>query len=367
MRGSLTRYIGLIALLAIAACDAKPKLISRQALFGAPAQVQVRLSPDGKYMSFLAPEDGVLNLWVAPRDDPKAAKALTHDHAGGINKHVWAPDSRTILYRQDRAGTQNWRVYAVNVATGHEVDLTPFDDAQARILAMSAAHPHEVLLDINKRDARWPDVYLADMQTGALTLVEQNPGFLDYVADNDLNLRFALALTDKGGLQLYENKGGKWAPTSRVPAQDALTFRLLGFDATNKRIYMLDSRGRDTSALTRYTPSTGETEILGQDPRADIDFTLTQPKTHAVQAFTIDPERPIWKVIDASVEGDLNALSEAAGPNGDFDIVDRTYNDKTWVVLIESPTEPGAYYFFNTATRKLTKVFADRPDLAKAP
>ena len=40
-------------------------LIPRDALFGNPTKAQGRLSPDGKFVSWLAPKDGVLNIWVA--------------------------------------------------------------------------------------------------------------------------------------------------------------------------------------------------------------------------------------------------------------------------------------------------------------
>src|SRR3546814_2303584 len=45
------------------------ELIPRDALFGNPERANVQISPDGKYLSWIAPVDGVLNVWVAPADD----------------------------------------------------------------------------------------------------------------------------------------------------------------------------------------------------------------------------------------------------------------------------------------------------------
>ena len=39
-------------------------LIPRKVLFGNPDRVSPQLSPDGQKISFLAPVDGVLNVWV---------------------------------------------------------------------------------------------------------------------------------------------------------------------------------------------------------------------------------------------------------------------------------------------------------------
>jgi hypothetical protein len=52
-------------------------LISREVLFGNPDKASPQLSPDGSQLGFLAPVDGVLNVWVGPAGDP--AKSRTGD------------------------------------------------------------------------------------------------------------------------------------------------------------------------------------------------------------------------------------------------------------------------------------------------
>ncbi len=54
-------------------------LIPRSLLFGNPDRITARISPDGSKMSFLAPHNGVLNVWVGPSGDPKSAKPVTND------------------------------------------------------------------------------------------------------------------------------------------------------------------------------------------------------------------------------------------------------------------------------------------------
>src|SRR5690349_8743585 len=97
-------------------------VIPRSALFGNPEKTQARVSPDGKYVSFIAPKDGVLNVWVGPRSDPSAAKAVTNDTKRGIRQHFWAYDNKHVLFIQDEGGDENWHVYAADVATGTTKD-----------------------------------------------------------------------------------------------------------------------------------------------------------------------------------------------------------------------------------------------------
>ena len=66
-------------------------IIPRELLFGNPQRIQARLSPDGTRMSYLAPRDGVLNIWMATiglADD----RPLTDDKKRGIHMHAWAYD-----------------------------------------------------------------------------------------------------------------------------------------------------------------------------------------------------------------------------------------------------------------------------------
>src|SRR5262245_20111627 len=107
----------LVGEFAVAAGTPEAPLIPRTALFGNPVRAQARLSPDGRYISFLAPKAGVLNVWLAPLGKPDAAKAITDDKKRGIRQHFWADDGRHILFLQDEGGDENWRVYSVDVET----------------------------------------------------------------------------------------------------------------------------------------------------------------------------------------------------------------------------------------------------------
>src|ERR1700751_5211993 len=105
------------------AASSAVRLIPRTSLFGNPVRAQARLSPDGRYMSFLAPKNGVLNVWLAPFGKLDAAKAITDDRKRGIRQHYWADDGKHILFLQDEGGDENWRVFSVDVESHKQVDL----------------------------------------------------------------------------------------------------------------------------------------------------------------------------------------------------------------------------------------------------
>ena len=83
-------------------------LIPRSAIFGNPERAAAEISPDGKYIAFLAPRDGVLNVWVVERGRPfSAARPLTHEKVRPVRGYSWAANARDILYVQDSGGDEN--------------------------------------------------------------------------------------------------------------------------------------------------------------------------------------------------------------------------------------------------------------------
>src|SRR5579862_51276 len=169
------------------------ELIPLEVLFGNPQRVQPSLSPDGSQLAWIAPQDGVLNVWVAPvtagRDegvDWAAARAVTNDTDRGIRTFNWAHDDRHLLYLQDTGGDENWRLYDVDLGTGQHRDLTPFSGVQAQILATRPKFPTVVLVELNKDNPQLHDVYRLDLVSGGLVKQVTNPGFIHWVADSDL-------------------------------------------------------------------------------------------------------------------------------------------------------------------------------------
>lgn len=94
------------------------ELIPRDLLFGNPEKTQARLSPDGTRLSYLAPKNGVLNVWVGPVEQPEAAEPVTNDTERGVRDYSWAYTGNAILYHQDKGGDENWHVYRVALASG---------------------------------------------------------------------------------------------------------------------------------------------------------------------------------------------------------------------------------------------------------
>src|SRR6266513_1129543 len=172
-------------------------LIPREVLFGNPERVSPHISPDGSQLAWIAPRDGVLNVWVAPVGaagvDWDEVKAVTEDTDRGVRVFAWARDGRHLLYLQDTGGDENWRLYDVDMETMARRDLTPFDGIQARIIATRKSHRDEVLVGINRDNPQLHDVYRLSLTSGELDKLIENPGYAGWLADEDLVVRGAIS------------------------------------------------------------------------------------------------------------------------------------------------------------------------------
>jgi len=342
-------------------------LIERTKLFGNPVKANGRISPDGKWLSFTAPRDGVLNVYVAPVGSIDAARPLTNERERPIRQYFWSPDSRQILFIQDKGGDENFLLYGVDVTTAKQTTLTPFTKTRAEIVGSSSRHKDRILVGLNNRDAKWHDVYSLNLKTNKLALVQRNDGYAGFLADNDLKLRMAIKSRDDGGSDYYRVTNGKIEakPFATVGMEDSLTTSPAGFNADNSILYWLDSRGRNTAALIAQDVASGQTKVVAESDKADISGTLTNPKTLEVEAYQAEYLKPEWTPLDPGVGTTLKWLEYKLG--GSPVVQARTDADDKWIVTADKVVEPATVYLFDRNAGALTKLYTGRPDLVGAP
>jgi len=352
---------------AFGAQAAQPPLIERTKLFGNPSQAGGKISPDGKWLSWHAPRDGVLNIWVAPASDPTAARPLTAEKARPIRTSYWSPDSKTILFINDTGGDENFLLYGVDVASGKLTNYTPFKKTRAEIIGVSRQVKDRILVGINNRDPRWHDIYSLDLASGKLTLVRQNDGYAGFQADEQLKLRLAIKSRDDGGSSYYRISGDtiEPKPIGEVGLEDSLSTGPLTFTTDGRILYWLDSRGRDTAALVAQDVATGTTRIVAEDARADIGGALYDPATGAVQAYEAEYLTEEYVPVGNAVAGDLAFLKRQG--KGEFAVGARTDDDSKWIVSFDPVTAPSSTWLYDRKAKTLTMLYVGRPELVGAP
>lgn len=378
-------YFFILAFLAISLQSFKSEmketeLIPRKVLFDNPDKAALKISPDGKYISYLAPVNGVLNVWIAPKDDPSQAAAVTSDTLRGIRTYFWAYTNKNILYLQDLGGDENWQLHSVDIATKQDKNLTPFEEIPGpdgspvtlpngkklrpttQVQEVSYKFPEEILIGLNTRNAQFHDIYRLNILNGKMTMVQQNDQFLAFQTDDDYNVRYAMQMTPDGGNELFvPDCSGGWKSFDKIPMEDMMTTSPVTFDKTGKILYMIDSRGRNTAALAAQDLTSGEKKIIYENPKADVSNIMIHPVKKVIEAAASNYEKTEWTVLDQSVKADLDYLKTVE--NGELNVTDRTLDDNFWTVAFTVDNGPVKYYLYDRANKKADFLFTNRKAL----
>lgn len=337
-------------------------LIPRKLIFGNPERSQARLSPDGSTLSWLAPDEGVVNVWVAPTNELASARAITKDRGRGIGSYLWSTDGTHIVYIQDRGGDENFHAYSVNVETGAEVDLTPFDGVRAQLMAQTWNQRGIMAIGINNRDARWHDVYLINLETGERSLQYENTADIGgFWLDDDLKIRLGSRSNPDGSNNILKYTADGWTEFYTIPYEDALTTSVVGFDQSGDSFYARESIGRDKAALVKIDFATGDREVLGQSERADVSSLLQHPVTSEVEAYSVNYLKLEWRALSDAVAADFEFLRGEL--EGEIFVVSRTEADNRWVIAQSRAEAPTDYHLYDRETRALKRLFSERPKL----
>ncbi len=356
-----------------------PELVDRELYFGNPDKIQVRISPDGKYFSYRAPVDGVMNIWVAPIDEPESAEPITKDTLRGVQFYQWTYKSGLLVYGQDKGGDENWHIHLVDVKEKTDTDLTPQEvikgpdgkplidptndkivRPRAQIMSVSRETPDEILIQYNKIDPGQMDVYKVDLNTNEMELVAKDDGFIYVTADNENNVRFAGKMNPEGGQTIYKFENNKWVHDFDVPQEDMLTFGIFGFDKANENAYMIDSRGRDKAALYAFNIETEEKKLIAESETSDIADLMIHPTNYEIQAYATDYLRKEWIALNEETKADLDAIGDFK--EGDMTIYFRSNDDNTWILAYDSPQEYLKYYKYDRVNKEVSHLVSSKPE-----
>jgi dipeptidyl aminopeptidase/acylaminoacyl peptidase len=325
----------------------------------------------------------VMNVWVAPADSPLDARPVSTSTVRGIRTHVWAYDGTHILYLLDDGGDENYNLHRVNVETGTDVNLTPFEEIldadgnpillpggkkmrpRAQIVALSPDFPDEIVIGLNRRVPEYFDLYRLNLARGDMTLILRNDEFSSFVLDHAFTVRYAAKATPSGGRAYYAPDGrGGWRLAMEIDAEDELTTSISGFTADGGTMYMIDSRGRNTAALVAVETETGTRRELAAHDKADVSSVLRHPRTHIAQAAAANHERVSWQLLDESIRPDFDYLSKEA--DGDFTVTSRSLDDAMWTVVFETDNAPARMYLYDRGKKEVRFLFSNRTALEDA-
>ncbi len=342
---------------------ALPPLIPVEHFFENPEKAGGKISPDGTRLSYLAPEEDRLNVWVRTvgADDDVC---VTHDHVRGIRSHSWSRDSTRILYLQDQGGNENFHVHAADLTRPGEasVDLTPFEGVRAGIVDIPYHDPTHVLVSLNQRDRQCFDVHRLDLATGALELVAENPGNIaGWHTDPGGRLLGASAQTPAGDTEVLVRPSEDENFHSLTVYANEDQGDVYGFTPDGTALWVGSARGRDLTRLVRLDLATAEETEVYAHPEVDIGGPILRGRTGELLAAMSVVDRLEVAFFDAGFERKWGLA--AALHHGDIAGVSMDDDETTWVVTFDDDREPGATFLVDTESGEAQFLFRPRPKL----
>ncbi len=345
-------------------------LIDREIFFGNPKISGGQISPDGRFISFIKPLNGVRNIWVKPVDAAfEEALPVTEDQNRPISGYFWSRDSQYILYVQDKGGDENYHVYAVDPSQASagqvpaSINLTDLDNVRAFIYRVPRSDHDKLFIGLNDRDPAWHDLYEIDIRTGERRLMMENT--INYNAvyfDLEDHLRLATRSLPDGGTELLQLQDGEWESIMSCSFEETISPSRFHKDG---RVHLITNIG-DTDLTTLYLLDleSKKLEKIESDPEGQVDFggTVFSELTDELVAtsYVGDRTRIYWR--DAAYEADYQWLQEQF-PAAEVSFGSSTTDQQRYIVYANSDTDPGAAYLFDRASRELTFLYQPRPEL----
>ncbi len=354
----------------------QPPLIPREVLFGNPEIIGVSLSPDGRRIAYLAPDQGVLNLWVRNLDGDAPPRVLTQQRSRPQHGASWTADGRYLISTRDTQGDENIVLVRIDPQTGESVDLTPASGVKAMIAAADRDVPNQIVVGLNDRDPRYHDLYVLEVDSGERRLLYRNTDDgrmvdVDWLDGAWQPVLRSQVLADGGSAYELRLPGDKdWRPFLTFGFEDTMSESGVGgFTRDGQWLYGSLSTGEDLPRLVRWSReqlrtcgTTCEPELVHRSSTGALGVALSDINTGEPTVLQEVDLRSRRVVLDPSVQPDLNALNKLAGSK-DFSIVDQDLNDRLWLVALGSDQQGYEYWLWDRDRRQQKKLFSVQPRL----
>lgn len=346
-------------------------LIPRTILLSVPDKSNVQISSNGQYISYINPINGIPTVCFSQVENAIKEdfnrRCIDPTSSKGIRSYVWSFCNKYIIYGEDIDGSENTDLYAYDINAGKNITIFSDKGSKAFLAAKSSKKPHQILIGTNKRNKKYFDIYSVnlDKHDGKKYVPEllfKNDRFLRVIYDRDFNIRLSYLVDRNGRKKFFKYEGRKFHEFFDISAEEAEGFRLLSFNKNNTSIYVLDNRDCDTNSLKELELSTGQTKVITKEQKADLEVLTTSPIEKNIQVIRVNYDMIKDVVIDDSITEDVNFLNSLN--KGVLNFIQRTQDDKLWLVSFISDIYPTQYYLYKQNQKTIEFLFSSRPELS---
>jgi dipeptidyl aminopeptidase/acylaminoacyl peptidase len=372
----------LCTLFAAAVCSLAPAApvppadpIPVETFFAAPYMRSPMISPDGRYLAFLA-KLGTGRVGVALTD---FTTGKTEPLVGGKDENysfiLWkSPDY--LLFGGDVGGNEFLSLRSICISTRRVVDLAEsFRErylegaSTANIADELRFDPNHILIFGNKGQGSLSfRIFKVDIRTGERTSppYDHAEDVVDWVVDNLGNIRARFRMLGDKAIFEARQADGLYKPIRKFPVDDP-AWAVQRVAADNETLYLLTHDSTDTNALQTYDLQTRVlSPVLFQAPAdGEINDVLCSYDRRKLYGVLFTTDKSYYRWFDDS-RARLQAQIDAALPGAFNAVISMTPDEKILVIHSGSDITPGTYYVLDLRRTALMKIGEYNPYIRPA-
>ena len=332
----------------------KPPTIPMEDFFRNPDKSSFQISPDGKHISYMKPWEKRMNVHVVDVETNNEIR-LTSSKERGVYGYLWLGNNR-IGYVKDDGGDENMHFYAVNIDGTNEIDLTPFENVQARIIDDLEDDPDYLIIGLNKRNPQIHDPFRVNVNTGEMEMIAENPGNISgWVTDHNGKLRMATTSDGVNTSLLYrESESDEFKAILTTDFKVAVSPLFFTFD--NKNIYVASNRGRDKTAIFEFDINkVKEGKLIFENDEVDVSGLMYSRKRKVLTGVNYTLAKREMVFFD-DWRGNIQKKLESKLPGYEVGITSFSKDETKAIIITYSDRSRGTYYYYDVKKDNLTEL-----------
>lgn len=320
--------------------------------FKTPAAYSFKLSPDGKYLSYMKRRDsGARDLYLKDTETQEET-LLVKQKEDLIRGYFWASEDR-ILYLQDKGGNENYHLFGVDLDGKNNKELTPFEEVKVNVLAILKEDKAHVIVQMNKDNKQQEEPYKLNVNTGALeklyTVAAGDPPVAGYDFDRKGNLRAITRIINGIETEILYKIDGEFKTLVVAPFGDSFSLSRFDYSTDYEHdAYVISNLNSDKTEIQRYDLKENKViETVFKDDTYDVSgIALSRKRNYEVDYFSFTAEKQVIIPVSKTYKKIYNRLTTEFGDK-EFFTVGKTDDEDKYMVVVTSDRVVGEYYIYD--------------------
>ena len=343
--------------------------------------LDVKISPDGKYLATRIQSKEDIALVVFSRTDKKMLSSTKFTNGTQVGEFYWVSNQRLVmkqlereqgseqlfyygqLYAVNADGSNRELIYGYNVQgeqTGSRLSKKDTTKGWAEFIDILPNDDEHILISStpwSKSQSIFPSVYKLNVNNGKMNKVVTGPiSDAQFITNQAGELTLSSGVTSDGTKKVFRFIDEKWQEVSQF--EYGGDFLPITMSADSKYLYALDNPEQDTLGLYKLNLQTSDYQKVYSEDKIDVTSLRTSVDKRSITAMRFDPDYPTYIMLDkTSSEAQIFKSLVQQFPGQSIELTSHDKDGNLWVVYTSSAYSPGTYYLYDKKKNKIGRLF----------